>query len=66
MDDALQSGLSQLRTLFPSPIPLELSDLVSLFGADFAPRLRAAQEPLWRPAGASPPRIALPLKAPSY
>ena len=42
MDGALQSGLSQLRTLFPSPISLELSFLVSLFGADLAPRLRAA------------------------
>ena len=42
MDDALQSGLSQLRSLFPFPIPLELSDLISLFGAELAPRLRAA------------------------
>ena len=42
MDDALQSGLSQLRSLFTFPIPLELSDLISLFGAELAPRLRAA------------------------
>ena len=42
MDAELQAGFSQLRELFPAPIPLELKDLVQIFGAQLAPRLRAA------------------------
>ena len=36
MDAELQAGFSQLRELFPAPIPLELKDLVQIFGAQLA------------------------------